>query len=55
MELAWGAGGTRTVRTSATLGLGLLWDLVRVDGARGLNGGEWQLLISLDPRWWGVL
>jgi hypothetical protein len=55
VELAWGAGGTRTIRTSATLGLGLLWDLLRVEGARGLDGGEWQLLISLDPRWWGVL
>jgi hypothetical protein len=55
VEAAWGAGGTGTIRTSVTLGVGLFWDLLRVDGARGLDRGEWQLLVSLDPRWWGVL
>jgi hypothetical protein len=56
LEAAWSAGGTGAIRASASLGVGLFWDLLRVDGARGLGrGGEWQLLISLDPRWWGVL
>lgn len=55
VQAVWGTSSTRTVRTSATLGVGLLWDLLRVEGARGFDGGEWQLLISLDPRWWDTL
>ncbi len=56
-ELAelWEAPGSRGIRPSASLGLGLGWDLVRLDLARGLRGGEWQLLVSVDPRWWNQL
>ncbi|MEX2531405.1 MAG: hypothetical protein WD960_11585 [Gemmatimonadota bacterium] len=52
---AWGVGATAGVRPAVTLGLGVGWDLVRVEGARGLRDGEWQLLLSLDPRWWDRL
>ncbi len=52
---AWGVRGTDGPRFSVTLGIGLFWDLLRLDLARGLNGGEWQLLLSLDPQWWGRL
>ena len=52
---AWEATGSRTVKASGTAGFGVLWDLFRVEVARGLNGGEWQLLLSLDPRWWDWL
>ncbi|TVR62670.1 MAG: hypothetical protein EA422_10955 [Gemmatimonadales bacterium] len=51
----WGVTGTGGVRPAATLGLGVGWDLLRIDGARGLRGGEWQLLFSVDPRWWDRL
>jgi hypothetical protein len=51
--LSWGTAETRTVRTSAGLGLGFVYDLLRIDLARGLSrGGEWQLLVSLEPRIW---
>jgi hypothetical protein len=52
---AWGVRETDGVRLGVTLGLGIGWDILRVEGARGLNGGEWQLLLSVDPRWWSRL
>jgi hypothetical protein len=51
----WGAGGSGGLRPSVTLGLGLGWDVIRIEGARGLRAGEWQLLLSIDPRWWAQL
>jgi hypothetical protein len=51
----WGLPGSRNVRVGVTAGVGLLYDLLRLEGARGLSGGEWQFLISLDPRWWDWL
>ena len=52
---AWGVRETDGVRVGATLGLGLGWDILRLEGARGLGGGEWQILLSVDPRWWDRL
>lgn len=56
-ELAsvWGADATDGVVASASVGLGLGWDLVRIDLARGLRRGRWQFLLSIDPRWWDRL
>ena len=51
----WGLPGSRNVRVGVTAGVGLLYDLLRLEGARGLSGGEWQFLISVDPRWWDWL
>ena len=52
-ELIPDGGGTRA---GITLGTGLLFDLLRIEGARGIGlGGEWQLLLSIDPRWWDYL
>ena len=49
----WGAAETRSVRSSAGAGLGFLYDLLRFDVVRGLSrGGEWQLIVSLEPRIW---
>ena len=48
----WNATGTDGIRGSASIGIGLAWDLIRLDLARGLRGGEWQLLFSMDRRWW---
>jgi hypothetical protein len=52
---AWERGGTGGVLVGATLGFGFFFDLLRLTGARGLGGGEWQLLFSVDPRWWDRL
>jgi len=52
---AWGVRETGGVRAGVTMGLGIGWDILRLEGARGLNGGEWQLLLSVDPRWWDRL
>jgi len=34
-------------------GVGIYYDILRVEGAYGLGAGsEWQLLVSIDPLWW---
>jgi hypothetical protein len=53
---SWRASKTEGVRTSIGAGLGLGWDLLRLDLVRGLDsGGEWQFLVSVDPRFWPIL
>lgn len=43
----------RSLLLSAGLGLGLGWDVVRLDLARGLTGGgEWELILSVNPEFW---
>jgi hypothetical protein len=38
---------------SVGLGLGLGWDVLRLDLARGLGEeGEWQLILSVNPDFW---
>jgi hypothetical protein len=38
---------------SVGLGLGIGWDVLRLDLARGLrDGGEWQLILSVNPAFW---
>jgi hypothetical protein len=49
------AGPTGGVRPSAGVGLGFVDGTVRVDVVRGLDGGRWEWIVSVDPRWWGVL
>ena len=59
----FGVVETPGVRTSAGVGLGLFYDLLRVDLVRGLEGprrgdprgGEWELLLSLNPMLWDIL
>jgi hypothetical protein len=55
VEAAWSATDTGGISMSASLGLGLAWDLVRIEVARGFSGGRWQLLVTTDPRWWDRL
>jgi hypothetical protein len=52
---AWEVETTGGVRPALSAGLGLGWDVLRVEGAYGLRDGEWQLLFSVDPRWWDQL
>lgn len=47
---SWGAGGSDGFRASVGAGVSVLWDLLRVDAVRGVNGGEWQVLISFHPE-----
>lgn len=37
-------------RASLGAGLALFWDVLRVDVARGLDGGEWSVALSVTPR-----
>jgi hypothetical protein len=45
----WGVSGSDGIRTSAGAGVSLLWDLLRVDAVRGLDGGAWRWVISFHP------
>ena len=55
VELGWGATGDAGVRASAGLGVGLGWDVLHLDLGRGLNGGKWELVVSVDRRFRGWL
>jgi len=48
----WEVRGTAIPLLSAGVGLGLGWDILRLDLVRGLNGGTWQAILSVDPRFW---
>jgi hypothetical protein len=51
----WAAGDTGGIRSSLSLGIGMGWDLLHLDLARGLDGGGWQLWMSVDRGWWDWL
>lgn len=46
------AGGPRF---SIGAGVGLLWDILRVDAARGIDGGEWEWIVSVNRGFWPLL
>jgi len=48
----FGAGGSEGLRASAGLGLGLFYDILRLDVMRG---GNWVVLLSVDPRFLRIL
>jgi len=53
---SWTVSEASPIRGAVGAGVGLLWDLLRIDIAHGLGpGGEAQLLISIDPRVWPIL
>jgi hypothetical protein len=47
----FGVTNSAGVRPSLGAGLGLFWDVVRIDAARGLDGGEWEWIVSVNPAW----
>lgn len=55
IELAWGANGDAGVRASAGLGVALGWDVLQLDLGRGVDGGKWELVVSVDRRFRGWL
>ena len=50
-----GVDGSGGLRPSGGAGLGLFWDLLRVNVDRGLRDGRWSLNVSVDPEFWPVL
>jgi hypothetical protein len=56
VRLRAGGGGAwmdGTFRGRASAGVGLYYNILRIEGARGWGElGESQLLISIDPLWW---
>jgi hypothetical protein len=46
---SWSIQTTDGIRASAGAGVSLLWDLLRVDAVRGLNGGSWRWVLSFHP------
>ncbi|HEX9107570.1 MAG TPA: hypothetical protein VF832_10090 [Longimicrobiales bacterium] len=60
LPLGWDIGypttATGGVKTSAGAGVGLFWDIIRLDLARGLSsGGKWQFVLSVTPTLWDFL
>ncbi len=54
-RLDWGTTTTDGLRPSLGVGAGLLWDVIRIEAARGLRNGEWQVLFTVNPRLWDIL
>jgi hypothetical protein len=46
----WDAAGSGGVRASVGAGLALGWDVLRLDLARGLRDGRWEVMFSADSR-----
>lgn len=42
--------GSDGLRPAAGGGLSFLYDIVRLDAVRGLDGGEWEWMISVNPK-----
>ncbi|HEX8361798.1 MAG TPA: hypothetical protein VF613_16895 [Longimicrobium sp.] len=54
--LEWGARPTGDPRVSVGAGVGLFYDIVRFDVARGLGpGGRWELIFEANPSFWDFL
>ena len=47
----FGVTNSEGVRPSVGGGLGLLWDVVRIDAAKGLDDGQWEWMVSVNPAW----
>jgi hypothetical protein len=54
---AWAAAGTTgRPRTSVGAGVGLIFDILRVDVHRGLGpGGRWEAVVEASPSFWDFL
>ena len=52
----WGARPTDGLRGSLGVGVGLFYDILRVDLARGVgSGGRWELIVETRPSFWSFL
>ncbi len=50
LPAAWAATDSDGVRASVGAGLSLGWDVLRLDVARGLRDGRWEVMFSVDSR-----
>ncbi len=50
LPTAWAATDSDGVRASVGAGLSLGWDVLRLDVARGLRDGRWEVMFSVDSR-----
>ena len=48
----WTGETTDGLKSSLGAGLGLGWDILRLDAARGVNGGEWEFILSVNHGFW---
>ena len=48
----WPGEITDGLKNSVGAGLGLGWDILRLDAARGVNGGEWEFIFSVNHGFW---
>ncbi len=48
----WTGETTDGLKNSVGAGLGLGWDILRLDAARGVNGGEWEFIFSVNHGFW---
>ena len=48
----WLVEETEGLKSSVGVGLGLGWDILRLDAARGVNGGDWELIFSVNRAFW---
>lgn len=46
----WDAHDSQGLRAAVGAGLSLGWDVLRLDVARGLNDGRWDVIFAVDPR-----
>lgn len=53
---AWGAQPMTAPKYGVGAGVGIFYDILRVDVARGLSrGGQWELIIEANPSFWDFL
>ena len=50
LPAGWSGSDTGGLRPWLGLGLATGWDILRVDLARGLNDGLWELFFTVSPR-----
>ena len=55
MARGWGVGPSPGARGYLGAGVALFHDLLRLDGAWGVPGGSFEMVLSLDPRLWPYL
>jgi hypothetical protein len=50
LPAAWAATDSDGVRAAVGAGLSLGWDVIRLDLARGLRDGRWEVMFTVDSR-----
>lgn len=48
----WTGETTDGLKSAIGAGVGLGFDILRLDAARGVNGGEWEFIFSVNHGFW---